>query len=114
VTRLRRDVYRLVSRIPPGRVATYGQIAALLGHPRAARAVGQAMRRCPPGLPWHRVVNATGAISRRGNAGSMMTQRIRLEQEGVILRRGRVCLDDHRWPGPRPRGAPASGARAHM
>ena len=44
--------------IPRGRVATYGQIAALLGWPRAARAVGDAMRHCPDGLPWHRVVNA--------------------------------------------------------
>lgn len=103
MTRLRRAVYRLVSEIPPGQVATYGQIAALLGQPRAARAVGQAMRHCPPGVPWYRVVNAGGGISRRGNVGSMLTQRIRLEQEGVRLRGGRASLDRYRWQGPRPR-----------
>src|SRR5262249_10150760 len=75
-------VYRLVRRVPRGRVVTYGQVATLLGYPRAARAVGQAMRHCPPSLPWHRVVNARGGISVRGNVGSMLTQRILLEQEG--------------------------------
>jgi methylated-DNA-protein-cysteine methyltransferase related protein len=80
-------------------VVTYGQIAALLGYPRAARAVGQAMRGCPPSLPWHRVVNARGGISLRGNVGSMLTQRILLEQEGVRVRRGRLALDRYRWTG---------------
>src|SRR5205823_14454268 len=58
----RETVWRLVRRIPRGRVATYGQLAALLGRPRAGRAVGGAPRRCPGDLPWHRVVNAQGAI----------------------------------------------------
>lgn len=93
----RAAVHRLVRRIPRGRVATYGQLAALLGRPRSARAVGAAMRACPADLPWHRVVNARGGISRRLHAGSMLTQRIRLEQEGVPLRRGRVALDECRW-----------------
>jgi len=87
-------VYRLVRRIPRGRVATYGQIAALLGYPRAARAVGQAMKHAPVGLPWHRVVNAQGGISRRANIGGMLTQRLLLEQDGVRVRRGRVRLLD--------------------
>jgi len=90
-------VYRVVRRIPRGRVATYGQIAALLGRPRAARAVGGAMRSCPDGLPWYRVVNAAGGISRRPRPAGMLTQRIRLEQEGVAFRRGRVVLARHRW-----------------
>ena len=94
-------VYRLVGRIPRGRVATYGQIAALLGYPRAARAVGQAMKQVPPHLPWHRVVNAHGGISLRANIGSMLTQRLLLEQEGVPVRRGRIRLQQHRWTGPR-------------
>jgi methylated-DNA-protein-cysteine methyltransferase-like protein len=101
VTTFHRAVYRLVREIPRSRVVTYGQIAALLGWPRAARAVGQAMRHCPPGLPWHRVVNAQGAISLRGNVDSMLTQRVLLEQEGVPVRRGRIRLDRHRWRGPR-------------
>jgi len=97
-------VHRLVGQIPRGRVLTYGQIAALLGRPQAARAVGGAMRQCPSDLPWHRVVNARGGISRRAPAGGMLTQRIRLEQEGIRLRRGRVTLRRHRWEPPRSIG----------
>jgi len=100
MTRFHRAVYRLVGEIPRGRVVTYGQIAVLLGWPRAARAVGHAMRHCPPGVPWHRVVNASGGISLRANVGGMLTQRLRLEQEGVPVRRGRIRLDRHRWEGP--------------
>ena len=96
-------VHRLVSRIPRGRVVTYGQIAALLGAPRAARAVGYAMKRCPQGerLPWHRVLNARGGISLRANVSSMLTQRILLEREGIPLRHERVNLGRYRWTSPR-------------
>jgi len=90
-------VHGLVRRIPRGRIVTYGQIAASLGRPRAARAVGWAMKHCPAGVPWHRVVNARGGISRRPNVGSMLTQRLLLEQEGVPVRRGRVSLARHGW-----------------
>jgi methylated-DNA-protein-cysteine methyltransferase-like protein len=94
-----RAVHRLVSQIPRGRVATYGQIAALLGAPRAARAVGYAMKRCPQGsrVPWHRVLNARGGISLRANVASMITQQILLEREGVCLSNGRVDLKRYRW-----------------
>lgn len=101
MTRFHAAVYRLVGRIPRGQVATYGQIAALLGYPRAARAVGQAMKHVPPHLPWHRVVNAHGGISLRANVGGMLTQRVLLQQEGVAVRRGRIRLRQHRWAGPR-------------
>ncbi len=98
-------VFALVRRVPEGRVVTYGQVAALVGAPRAARAVGQAMRRCPPGVPWHRVVNARGGISRRANASSMLSQRLLLMREGVRLTQGRVDLPRYRWSGraARPR-----------
>ena len=99
--RFQSAVYRLVAAIPRGRVATYGQLAAILGWPRAARAVGYAMRHCPTGLPWHRVVNASGGISLRANVGNMLTQRVLLEQEGVTVRRGRIALARYRWTGPR-------------
>jgi methylated-DNA-protein-cysteine methyltransferase-like protein len=92
-------VYALVRRIPRGRVVTYGQVAALVGAPRAARAVGGAMRRCPPGVPWHRVVNGCGSISRRPNASSMLSQRLLLAQEGVRFVQGRVELSRYRWAG---------------
>ena len=93
----RAAVYRLVRRVPRGTVVTYGQVAVMLGVPRSARAVGGAMRRCPDDVPWHRVVNSEGRISRRRRMGSMLTQRIRLEQEGVPMRRGRVLLERCRW-----------------
>jgi methylated-DNA-protein-cysteine methyltransferase-like protein len=103
----RAAVLDLVRRIPRGRVATYGQLAAMAGRPRSARQVGQALRGADDGVPWHRVVNAQGRISRRSRTASMMTQRILLEQEGVVFRRGRVALTRFRWQKPvarRPRG----------
>ena len=110
------EVYAVVRRIPPGQVVTYGQVAALVGRERAARAVGGAMRHCPDGVPWHRVVNAQGGISRRRQGSGMLTQRIRLEQEGVRLRRGRVWLARYQWEppmaGPRKVSRPASGDRS--
>jgi methylated-DNA-protein-cysteine methyltransferase related protein len=93
-------VYALVRRIPSGHVVTYGQVAALVGRARSARAVGGAIGRCPDDVPWHRVVNAQGRISRRRSESGMLTQRIRLEQEGVRLRRGRVPLTRYRWDPP--------------
>jgi len=93
------DVYRVVRRVPPGRVATYGQIARLAGSPGAARQVGYALASLSESttVPWHRVVNARGAISlRRGGGGA--TQRIRLEAEGVRFGAGqRVALSEFRW-----------------
>jgi methylated-DNA-protein-cysteine methyltransferase-like protein len=104
-------VYALVRRIPAGQVVTYGQVAALVGRARSARAVGGAMRRCPDDVPWHRVVNAQGAIARRRRESGMLTQRIRLEQEGVRLRRGRVPLIRYRWEPGRADLRRARGAR---
>ena len=110
-------VYRVVRQIPRGKVATYGQLAALLGYPRAARAVGYAMKRCPHDIPWQRVVNARGGISLRANVSGMITQRVWLEQEGIPFARGRVNLRRCRWAGPRrpPRGSAIIGTQtAHQ
>ena len=101
-----RAVYRLVRKVPRGKVVTYGQVAAILGHPRAARAVGQALRLLPPNLlgvvPWQRVINASGGISHRGDVLRPDLQRELLEAEGVRFdRSGRVDLERRRWPGPR-------------
>ena len=57
------EVYAIVRRIPSGKVMNYGQIARLLKRPLSARAVGWAMHRCPEGIPWHRVVSASGRCS---------------------------------------------------
>jgi len=102
-------IYRFVRGVPRGQVVTYGQVAVSLGHPRSARAVGGAIGRCPDDVPWHRVVNAQGGISRRRQVSGMLTQRMRLELEGVRLRRGRVPLTQYRWePGGRSRRAAAT------
>lgn len=108
--RFKAAVLSLVRRIPRGRVATYGQIAALVGKPRSARAVGQVMSRAD-GVPWHRVVNSQGGISRRSRMTGMMTQRIRLEQEGIVFRRGRVVMSRFRWQNGAGRPAVTSGPR---
>jgi methylated-DNA-protein-cysteine methyltransferase-like protein len=90
----------VVRRIPRGRVLTYGQVAGLLGTPRAARAVGWALRALPDGesrrVPWHRVVGAAGRISFRSGPGPEL-QRIRLRREGVRFRGGRVDMARHGW-----------------
>jgi methylated-DNA-protein-cysteine methyltransferase related protein len=92
--------YALVTRIPKGRVATYGQIAALAGLPGRARHVGHALRELEDGskVPWHRVVNAQGTISLPGREGHAGYQRFLLEKEGVIFdSRGRIDLERYRW-----------------
>ncbi len=98
-----RKVYRLVSLIPRGKVATYGQIAGLLGHPRAARTVGWALHALPDGtdVPWQRVINAQGRISTSCRQHSAEVQRELLEAEGVVFdSRGHVDLERFRWAGP--------------
>lgn len=94
-----KQVYGLVRQIPPGKVATYGQIAALLGNPRGARAVGWAMRACPKDVPWHRVINSQGRISERGrHPYDVDLQRAMLEAEGVAFEHsGRVDLSIYQW-----------------
>jgi len=104
--RFARAVYALVRKVPRGRVVTYGQVAAILGHPRAARAVGTALSRLPRGLttivPWQRVINAAGQISLRGDYIRPDLQRRLLEEEGVEFDRGAsVDLKRFRWGGPR-------------
>jgi methylated-DNA-protein-cysteine methyltransferase-like protein len=93
-------IYSVVLSIPPGRVATYGQVAELAGLPRRARMVGYALRVLPEdsGVPWHRVVNARGEISSRGRPESEHEQRRILESEGVTFARAsRVSLDLFGW-----------------
>ena len=95
-------VYEIVRQIPPGKVAYYGQIAAMLGMPRAARMVGTALSQCPSGsgTPCHRVVDKTGGTKPTFDDFAPGTQRHMLEAEGVaFLPNGRVDMARHLWQG---------------
>jgi methylated-DNA-protein-cysteine methyltransferase related protein len=103
------QVWRLVRQIPEGKVITYGQLARLIPAPMGVppdsyqslspRWVGSAMSRCPPGLPWQRVLAAGGKISLPGQSGQR--QRELLEAEGIEFdTRGRVNLELYGWQGP--------------
>jgi len=99
-------VLAAVRRIPAGMVATYGDIAALAGSPRAARAVGSIMRECrDPFTPCHRVIAAAGALG--GFGGNLGLKRARLAAEGldVTLTRVRRFADVH-WRGQPSRATP--------
>ena len=98
-------IYAVVRRIPTGRVATYGQVAALAGRAGHARQVGYALAALPAGtdVPWQRVINARGEVSARspmaGPSGAREGyQRHLLEEEGVVFDLGgRVNLKEYRW-----------------
>ena len=98
-------VYRLVKKIPRGRVTTYGEVAKALRLPGGARAVGYAMAATPNGrgIPWHRVLGAGGEIKLRGD--SAFEQHFRLEAEGVTFRGRRVDMAHHEFKFPRGRTA---------
>jgi len=106
-----RQVKANIRRIPRGRVATYGQIAALAGRERAARGVAWILHSSSDvaSLPWHRVIGGRGAISLPRGRG-FAEQKRRLAAEGVMVGRGgRVELERYQWE---PRNHPASRSRA--
>jgi methylated-DNA-protein-cysteine methyltransferase-like protein len=93
-------IYRVVRRIPRGKVATYGQIATLAGLAGHARQVGYALHALPRGtsVPWHRVINAQGKVSLRTRIGPELEQEMRLRVEGVRFdAAGRVSLKRFGW-----------------
>jgi methylated-DNA-[protein]-cysteine S-methyltransferase len=108
----KRRVLAAVRRIPRGRVATYGDIAALAGVPRAARAVGNIMRRTKdPATPCHRVVAAGGAIG--GYGGNGWIKRELLRREGIETRGARIReFDVVRWSASIRRTATSSVRRS--
>lgn len=88
-------IWAVVAGIPRGCVLNYGEVARLAGLPGRARMVGRALGRAPKAmaLPWHRVVNAQGAISFKAGSKPHRTQREKLEAEGVEFVKGRIDLD---------------------
>lgn len=97
-------IYAAVRKIPAGRVATYGQVALEAGLPGRARQVGYALAALPQGtdVPWHRVVNARGGISRRSAGPAFeQIQRLLLEDEGIAFGPGGlVDLYRYGWDPP--------------
>jgi methylated-DNA-protein-cysteine methyltransferase related protein len=115
--RIHEKFYTVIRRIPPGKVATYGQVALLAGLRGHARQVGQALRATPDGLelPWQRVINGRGEVSPRAGLGwEEGYQRHLLEEEGVVFGpRGRIDLDRFGWdPDAAERAAPRRRGRA--
>ena len=100
------QVYRLVRQIPSGQVTSYGAIARMLAHPRAARTVGWALHSLPPenergsDVPWHRVINSRGRISTSCREHSANLQQALLENEGVEFdEHGTVDWERFGWTG---------------
>jgi methylated-DNA-protein-cysteine methyltransferase related protein len=98
-----KEVYTLVKKIPKGKVTSYGRIAALLGKPRASRAVGYALNALSKSqeqkVPWQRVINSQGKISFRGDTGRSILQKKMLEDEGIKFSVSEtVDLDVFGWP----------------
>lgn len=89
-----------IKRIPRGKVCTYGNVADVAGLPRRARLVGTVLRQTPAsrGLPWFRVINASGRLSFPLGSDAYARQRKHLEDEGVDFVGGRVDLDRYGWP----------------
>lgn len=105
MTEFRHRVYRLVTRIPEGMVCSYGDVAAMLGVPRAARGVGAALAVLDETeeVPWWRVVNRNGEISISHLSISRRLQRVLLEREGVEFDEAdRIDMDRFRWTGDNP------------
>jgi len=100
-------IWKVVARIPPGRVATYGQVARMAGLAGAARTVGWALGALPDdpergrAIPWHRVINARGRVSARGPGDEACRRQIaRLRREGIRPRAdGSIDLERYGWDG---------------
>lgn len=94
-TEIREEAFaETIRSIPPGRVASYGQVAAAAGYPRYHRAVARFLKTAIPGeLPWQRVLGAGGEIKLAGRAAA--EQRLRLKMEGVTFAGKRIDLTRH-------------------
>ncbi len=92
-------IWQVVLAIPPGRVASYGQVADMAGLGRQARFVGRALGRLPAGhcVPWFRVIRNTGQIAFPVGSETFERQKSLLEEEGVAVVNGRISMRQYRW-----------------
>lgn len=101
-TELYQQILEVVSRIPYGKVASYGQVAKMAGLPKHARLVGTVLKQLAADaqIPWYRVVNAQGKISlAKLNAQGQNIQQLKLMDEGVGLENGKINLNRYQWHG---------------
>lgn len=98
---LNEEIYKIVMKIPYGKVATYGQIATLCGNPYYARAVGNALHKNPnpQKIPCYRVVNSNGKLTENFAFGGLRVQSDLLISEGIELIDGKVDLEKYQWRG---------------
>ncbi len=99
---LYRRIYKLVKQIPRGQVATYGQLAKMVGN-CGPRQVGYAMSHTPAdhGIPWHRVINCQGRVSVRKQGREDPRQIKLLKKEGVVFSKsGKIDFAEYAWFGP--------------
>ena len=96
---MQEKILSFLCQIPQGKVVTYGQIAAHLGNPKWARAVGNALHRNPDGdkYPCYKVVSAQGKLSAHYAFGGLDAQKRRLEQDGISVTDDRVHLNQYQW-----------------
>lgn len=94
-------VYAVAAKIPKGKVTTYGKLAALVGNPKGARAVGMAMRNNPSraNVPCHRVVAANGALTGYAFGNGIATKKNILKKEGVVFKGEKIDLAVSGWNG---------------
>jgi len=98
--RLREQIWQWVHAIPPGKVASYGQLARLAGYPSHARFVGATLKNLPRDstLPWHRVLHNSGKLAFPPGTGHFRKQQALLAKEGVLLTQsGKVAMKDKQW-----------------
>ncbi|MDP4548662.1 MGMT family protein [Marinobacter sp. MDS2] len=92
-------IWQVVAAIPPGNVASYGQVAAMAGLGRQARFVGRALGKLPAGhsIPWHRVLRSNGQIAFPEGTETRQLQTEKLRLEGVEVNKGRVSMKSFQW-----------------
>ncbi|MCA9350831.1 methylated-DNA--[protein]-cysteine S-methyltransferase [Candidatus Saccharibacteria bacterium] len=94
----KKQVYKVVAKVPKGQVVTYGQLAAMAGSPGAARVVGQIAHFGSLHLPWHRVVNAQGGLAVSYVPGGRLGQAEALKREGVVVSENfKVDIHEYQW-----------------